>query len=171
MLDHASSLNKLIVLYLLKSAGWALTRDQIFHFMIGSAGLHYFRLQTILAEMKASGLLYVDRDSNMSFYHITKKGEDTLSSLLENLSEELRKDVLSYLEENRMEIRTASSVKADYHKLANGDYVAELSVSEGDAELIHIAINVPTEPAAQTLCANWKNKSDLIYESILQLLT
>ena len=43
-------------------------------------------------------------------------------------------------------------------------------VEEGKTTLIELTFTVPTEAAAQTLCENWKKKSQEAYEAIMKLL-
>lgn len=170
MLDNASSLNKLMILYMLDNVDFPLTNAQISDFMIGKAQVHYFRLQTLLSDMEASGLICTRRDSSTTYYEITEEGKNTLVSLSENLSCDIMADIQLYLQEHRFEMRTQSSTSADYSQLSSGEYRVHCSVKEGASELISVGITVPTESAARTLTANWKEKSSDVYEAIMKLL-
>ncbi|MEE0956411.1 MAG: DUF4364 family protein [Eubacterium sp.] len=170
MLDNASSLNKLMILYMLDNVDFQLTNAQISDFMIGKAQVHYFRLQTILSDMEAVGLIHTRKDSSTTYYEITEEGKKTLVSLSENLSADIMTDIRIYLQDHRIEMRTASSTSADYTLLPSGDYRIQCSVKEGGSELIRLNLTVPTESAAKTLTANWKEKSSEVYEAIMKLL-
>lgn len=170
MLDNASSLNKLMILYMLDNVDFPLTNAQISDFMIGRAQVHYFRLQTTLSDMETAGLLHARKDSSTTYYEITKEGRDTLVSLSENLSADIMTDIRTYLKEHRIEMRTASATGAEYTLLPSGDYRILCSVKEGGSELISLSLTVPTEAAARTLTANWKEKSSEVYEAIMKLL-
>ena len=45
-----------------------------------------------------------------------------------------------------------------------------MMIKEGKTTLIDLTLNVPTESAAQTLCENWKRKSQEVYAAVMKLL-
>ena len=61
-MSEASTLNKLILLYLLDRASCPLSNAQIADFAATSEYLRYFQVQEILSELETSGLVTVKED-------------------------------------------------------------------------------------------------------------
>ena len=104
------------------------------------------------------------------FIYLTDSGRQTLEFFEKEISSEIRQDIQRYLTDHSYEMRNESSILADYYRTAGQDYAVHCRVKEGNTVLIDLTITVPTEGAAQTLCDNWKKKSQETYAAIMKLL-
>ncbi|HIV25067.1 MAG TPA: DUF4364 family protein [Candidatus Scatomonas pullistercoris] len=170
MIESTYSLYKLIILYMLKKVSFPLTNAQISDFILGQEYTSYFHLQEVLSEMHESGLIQTESIHNATYYRMTDSGRQTLEFFEKEISSEIRQDIQRYLTDHSYEMRNESSILADYYRTAGQDYAVHCRVKEGNTVLIDLTITVPTEGAAQTLCDNWKKKSQETYAAIMKLL-
>ena len=170
MIEATYCLYKFIIFYILKKVKFPLTNAQISDFMLGREYTSYFHLQEVLSEMVESGLLRTETVRNATFYHMTEGGRQTLDFFGNEISPEIREDADRYLLTHAYEMRNDSSVLADYYRTPEQDYGVRCVVKEGKTTLIDLTLNVPTESAAQTLCENWKRKSQEGYAAVMKLL-
>ena len=91
---------------------------------------------------------------------MTENGAQTLEFFEKEISPEIKRDITNYLVTHSYEMRNESSTLADYfYRTSNQDFAVHCMVKEGKTTLIELTFTVPTEAAAQTLCENWKKKS------------
>ena len=170
MIESTYSLYKLIILYMLKKVNFPLTNAQISDFILGREYTSYFHLQEVLSEMAESGLIQTEIVRNATYYRMTDSGRQTLDFFGKEISPEIRRDIDLYLSDPSYEMRNESSVLADYYRTPQQDYAVRCIVKEGRTTLIDLTLTVPTEGAAQTLCDNWKKKSQETYAAVMRLL-
>lgn len=170
MIESTYSLYKLIILYMLKKVRFPLTNAQISDFILGQEYTSYFHLQEVLSEMTESHLIETESSRNATYYRMTDSGRQTLDFFEKEISPDIRRDIDSYLAEHAYEMRNESSIAADYYRTPGQEYAAHCSVKEGKTTLIDLTVTVPTEGAAQTLCDNWKKKSQEVYAAVMKLL-
>lgn len=170
MIESTYSLYKLIILYMLKKVNFPLTNAQISDFILGREYTSYFHLQEVLSEMAESGLIQTEIVRNATYYRMTDSGRQTLDFFGKEISPEIRRDIDLYLSDHSYEMRNESSVLADYYRTPQQDYAVRCIVKEGRTTLIDLTLTVPTEGAAQTLCDNWKKKSQETYAAVMRLL-
>lgn len=166
MIESSYSLYKLVILFMLKKVNFPLTNAQISDFILGQEYTSYFHLQEVLAEMAESGLIRTETIRNATYYHMTESGSQTLGFFEKEISPEIRRDITNYLVTHSYEMRSEASTLADYYRTSNQDFAVHCMVKEGKTTLIELTFTVPTEAAAQTLCENWKKKSQEAYETL-----
>ncbi len=169
-MTEQNTLYKLMVLYMLKKINFSLTNAQISDFILERGYTNYFTLQECLSELEASGLVNMESVRNMSFYTLTKEGDETVGYFEGRISAAIRDDIDNYLKENRIELRRETSVLADYYKNTEGEYSVRCRVREKDADLIDLTLTVPGEAQAKAICAQWKKKSQPVYEYVMREL-
>lgn len=59
---------------------------------------------------------------------------------------------------------------ADYYKGQKEGYQVRCRLSQDKLSLVDLTIAVPTEEAAKAICINWKEKSQSIYENLIEFL-
>lgn len=164
------TLTKLIVLYMLSQVDFALTKAQIFDFILEKEYANYFTLQQATYELTESKFVDSESTHSSTLLKITPEGKDTLKFFKNRLSEGIIEDINLYFSENRMQIHNELSVMTNYYKTSEGDYVADLTAREKSSDLINIRINMPTEDSAEAVCEHWKENSQSIYAFILENL-
>ncbi|MEE8886634.1 MAG: DUF4364 family protein [Eubacteriales bacterium] len=170
MIDSSHSLYKLIVLYILNKVTFPLTNAQISDLVLSKGYTNYFHLQDVLSEMLESGLVQNETKNDTIYYTMTDSGKETLQYFENEISPEIRREISEYLSENAYELRSRSSVIADYSRCPEGGYTVTCSAREGDHTLIELKLNVPTESSARAVADKWKTKAQECYASVMKLL-
>lgn len=164
------TLTKLIVLYMLNQVDFALTKAQIFDFILEKEYSDYFTLQQATYELTESKFVESTFTHSSTLMKITPEGRDTLKFFGNRMSEGIKEDINLYFSQNHMQIHNELSVMTNYYKTSEGEYIADLTAREKSSDLINIKINMPTEDSAEAICNHWKEKSQDIYSFILETL-
>ena len=170
MASQYLTLYKIIVLYMLKRSDVALSKSQIYDFILGNEYTTFMTLQEAFGELNEQKLVIEDKERNRTFLEITEAGEEALHFFIGQMNPEIRLQIDSYLKDNKIRLRNESSILADYNKRSDGQYVARLIVKELGEDIINLNITVPTEAMADSVCAKWQEKSSDIYAYIAQKL-
>ena len=67
-------------------------------------------------------------------------------------------------------MREELSAIADYYKGEEGGWQVRCRLKKRDFPMVDLTIAVPTEEAASAVCMNWNDKSQDIYENLIELL-
>lgn len=169
-MSEASTLNKLIILYIMDQINFPITNGQITEMIISQDYMDYMTLQGTLSELLTSDLISSRKQSNRTEYRITETGSQTLSYFQNRVSDPIKKEVRQYLKEHAYSMRSEVSVIADYYRTTNNEYAVECRIVEGGVDIINLIITVPTEVQAQATIIKWKEKNQEVYASIMQML-
>ncbi len=164
MTQEPMTLYKLIVLYMLNKVSFPLTKSQISDFILEKEYTNFLTLQQALSELTANGLLEEKVLRNRTYLMATAAGTDTLHYFENRISDAIKADIISYLQENELELRNEVSVTSNYYKVTGGDFAAELTAREEGQELISIKLTVPTKELAAGVCENWQRKNQELYQ-------
>ena len=170
MLSEPMTLYKLMILYMLKQVNFPLTNAQLSNFFLDHEYTTYFTLQQALSELLEAGLVKKETLHNSSRYEITLEGEDTLSFFGKKISAAIIEDIEQYMKENKFRLRDEVGVVSDYYKSTNQDYIVHCEVREGKAVLIELNLSVPDKEQAETMCGQWREKSQEIYAFAMKSL-
>ena len=107
---------------------------------------------------------------NSTRYEITREGEETLNFFGKNISPAIVSDMDLYLKENKFRLREEVGTSADYYKGTNQDYIVHCEVREGKAILIRLELSVPDKEQAESMCSQWRGKSQELYSHIMREL-
>ena len=167
---NAIAKNKLAILYILNKMDIRLSDTRLIEAADTLGLMDYFDLNSALHDLTENQLADMSTSINGTFYQITEMGKNTLEFFEKEISPEIKRDITNYLVTHSYEMRNESSTLADYYRTSNQDFAVHCMVKEGKTTLIELTFTVPTEAAAQTLCENWKKKSQEAYEAIMKLL-
>lgn len=170
MNTDASTLYKLMVLYMLSKVNFPLSNNQISEFMLEHQYTTYFTLQEIINDLAENGFIQVLNYRNSTQYKLTKEGEDTIAFFANKISQAIRDDIDKHLKENKYDLKCEVGTTSDYYRSTNGDYIVHCQVKEGDTNLIELNVAVPLEQQADVMCSKWKNSSQEIYDFIMHKL-
>ena len=160
MNTEATTLYKLMVLYMLSKVNFPLSNSQIADFMLDKQYTTYFTLQEVLNSLADDGFVNV----------LTSSGKDTISFFSNKISNAIREEIDVYLTENKYELRCETGTLSDYYRSTNGDYIVHCIVKEGETNLIELNIAVPLEEQADAMCSKWRDGSQEIYDFIMHKL-
>lgn len=164
------TLYKLIILYMLEKVDFPLTNAQISGFVLDKGYTNYFHLQQAISDLIDSGLMESKTIRNSSYFQITKQGAQTLSYFEDQISNGIKTDISEFFKENIIQMREELSAVADYYKSETEGYQVRCTLKKNEFSMVDLTIAVPTKEAASAVCVNWKEKSQDIYENLIELL-
>ena len=164
------TLYKLIILYMLSKVDFSLSNSQITNFVLEKEYTDYLTLQQALAELLEVKLIHVEPSSKISLYNITEEGIETLGFFENRISEQIKDEILSYIQRNGYELYEERSVLADFEKNRENEYSVRCRVMEKKSPLIDLTITVPTLEEAEMVCRNWEKESQPVYAHIMKEL-
>ncbi|MBO6015689.1 MAG: DUF4364 family protein [Lachnospiraceae bacterium] len=163
-------LYKLIVLYMLDSVSSPMTKAAVSDFMLGKEYTHFLSLQQVLAQLEETGMMRSEPKGNRTLLSITEEGLSTLHFFENRISGEIKEDVQTYLKEKKWDIRKDVNITGEYYKTTGGDYMARLIAKEKGNVLMEVSLSVPSEETAASICANWQEKNEEIYQYLTRQL-
>lgn len=170
MNTEATTLYKLMILYMLNKVDFPLSNIQISDFMLNHQYTTYFTIQEVLNSLIEDNFVQVLSFRNSTQYKLTKEGIETISFFKNKISTAIRDEIDAYLKENHHVLKNEVGTTSDHYRTVNGDYIAHCQVQEGNTTLIELNIAVPLEEQADSMCAKWKEASQDIYEFIMHRL-
>ena len=164
------TLYKLIILYMLNLAKGPMTASHISEFILGQDYTDYFTLQQSLSELTESNLLVTTQTNNATLLEITARGRDTLPYFGDRISEGIRKDIFTYLNEKEIDIREDVSATAEVGRTLEGGYVAHCMLRDSCTTLIDLTLSCKTKAQAEAMCTNWQMQNFEVYSLLMDLL-
>ena len=140
MSTDATTLYKLMVLYMLDKVNFPLSNSQIADFMLDRQYTNYFTLQEVLSSLASDGFVQILTYRSSTQYKLTKEGIDTISFFYNKISQAIRDDIDKYLKDNKYDLK------------------CEVNVA------------VPLESQADAMCARWRDASQDIYDFVMNKL-
>ncbi len=169
-MSDASTLYKLIILYMLRKVTFPLTNAQITEFIVGKDYTDYFHVQEAISDLLEAKLITGEHIRNTSQYQATMEGEKTLEYFGNEVSDAIKTDIDQYMRENAFEMRNESCMRADYDRTESHEYAVHCRVQEGSETVIDLTINVPTEEEAEKVCSHWPERAQELYMDIMNKL-
>lgn len=170
MLQEPLTLYKLIILYFLKRASLPLSKQRICDFILDKGYTTYIILNQAIGELIDAGMIASQLINDRPHLSLTEDGAQTLSFFGSNISDVTKEEINSYLKENKLELLSEISVTANYDKASTGEFEARLLAKEKNIPLVQIALSVPTEETAVSICKNWLEKNEEIYQFLVEKL-
>lgn len=161
---------KLIILYMMDKVDAPLTNTQISNFILEKEYTTYFTLQQAISELDAAGLVRTESTHNNTYYRLTPSGRETLFFFLDKISDAIKQDVISYCEDNQMELKQDIHVLANYYKTDGQKYAARCQIKEREQPLIDLTIRAASKEQAEAICENWKRQNEEVYIYLMDLL-
>ncbi len=171
MIEKSSTLYKIIILYMLEKVNFPLSNNQITNFFLDHGYTSYFHVQQTINELLESKLMEEKKQGTSTCYQTTEEGRTTLSYFEKKISDEIREEINTYLKENDYEMRNANSIKAEYYRTPEQEYVVQCQVREKKTILINLELTVPTEDIAKSFCSHWTKKNQEIYAYLMETLS
>jgi predicted transcriptional regulator len=170
MVNHDLSINKLIILYMLKKVDLPLTNTQLSQFVIDRGYTDYFSFQEYLHQLIDTDLIRTITTSKSTSYDITSEGIITLDYFQNRISESIQDEINKHLEENKYDIKLKLEISSEYIPEKDGDYMVHLVAKENKKTLIDLSISIFDKDYAVQICDQWKDQSHILYKTILNTL-
>lgn len=165
-----NTIYKITVLSMLDKVDFPLSNTQISNFFLEQDYTDYFTVQQIIHSLLDSGLIYFESTHSNTQYHITSLGKETLNFFKDKLTPAIEKDIISFFEKNKMELKEENSVIADFYKSSNSGFDVRCQLKEERISMIDLTIHVQTKAQARAVCANWQKQNMEIYTYLMDLL-
>lgn len=167
MATDASTLYKLIILYMLDRVDSSMTNAQISRFILEKGYTTYFTLQEVISTLIDDDFISEESYHNSTHYTITESGRQTINFFRYKISPSIVSDINLFLSDNKYELKEAVNNTSEYYKASNGDYAVHCQVKENGYPIIDLTLTVPDEQQADSMCGKWKDASPDIYEYIM----
>ena len=164
------ALNKLYILYILNKMQLPLTNGQITNIFIENDLLDYFSLQEYLYQLKEAELVNLTNKNSIDYYSISEKGKIALNYFTNRIDSDKKESLDIFVHKNKENIIRDREVKAEFKKLADGQFDVKLEIIDNKRPYISISLNVPTNKTANIIAENWKNNASNLYSSIIETL-
>ena|GEM_PF-5891019 len=102
-----------------------------------------------------------------TLYSITPEGRNAITLLSAEISDAMKKDIESYIKENKFSMHEDFSVQSRYYQFGLNQYISNLYIEENGVKILEMNINSTTEEAAEKICSSWKNASEELYPMII----
>ena len=159
---------KLIILYMLRNSSSPITNSEISEFILDREYTNYFHLQQALSELEETELIEKRTISNTSYYYLTEDGKNTLTYFENDISQDIRTEVLQYLAARGASTKNQVKAPADYYINNQGEYVVHLQLLQKGASVIDLSLAAPSLSAAKAICRQWPKKYEEIYAKIME---
>lgn len=156
---------------MLDRSDYPLTNSDVSNFILGMGYTNYFTLQQSISELETSDLITAESASaNTTLYRITAQGRITLEYFGDRISDAIKEDVLKYYKQHDIVLRKDTSVSADYFKVSGQTYTVRCQIKEKNTIPFELSFQVNGHEMAEAACKNWKEKSDEVYDYLMDLL-
>ncbi len=162
---------KLIALFIIDNFKMPVPNSFIVDTLSLEPFVNYFDLQHQIGELEDEELVtYYVEDSNR-FYSLTEKGSQALEFFGNWIPKTVRERLLKAIKIKIKDLKNALSVKADYEKVNDIEYLISLGITEGNYDMFKVSLSVGDEMMAKKMCAAFKNDPQKIYSEFLSVLT
>lgn len=158
---------KILICYLLASAGQSLTAQQIIDTLVGQQLVNYFELQDALSHLSAQNII-TDSDG---VYSITEEGID-ISRQLEkalpfSVKERAYKAVIEILQYENLKRQNKTLITP----LEKGGYNLNCTISDNDFTLFSFDLHMPDEKSAKFAEEKFIKYGQEIFKCVLGITT
>ena len=161
---------KITTLEMLAKAEEALSNAQITDFFLDCQYTDYFNVQQVLNDLENSRLITSETLHNNTRYRLTEEGSATLALFYDKITDAIALDIQNYLREHRIEFKKDNALSAQYDKAIGGGYLVRCRAREGKKDIMDLTLHVATKDLAETICNNWKVRSEDVYMTLMDTL-
>ncbi len=167
-------LDKLTMLFVIETMEIPLTEDSILDICsIKNAWIkNYMDCKAIIHDLVESNLLYKTGSDDKELFALTYEGRECLSHLYKRIPFTKREEISSYLNANRLNVKSSQEYSATYSKNDDGSYNVELKIYEPliTTPIFVLNIKAPSRQSANEAIHKWKTNAPTIYELIYEKL-
>lgn len=164
------TLAKLIILYMLNKVDFSLTNSQISEFVLDKGYTNYFVLQQAFSELESADFIQATTIRNSSHYDLTEEGRNSLDYFGNQVSDEIKADIDTFMQERKYQLREENEILADYYQENSDEYIVRCQINEKGHMILDLQFSVATEQQAINLCDNWSKKNSDVYTYLVHTL-
>lgn len=158
--------NKLLLLYVIKKAPYAFSKDELTEYILERNLLNYFSIQQYINELLESGFVELTVENK---YKTLEKGIEALSYFDSKIPSKLKSQIKEDFKLEETEKQMDTQVVAEYYEKENGQYMVSLKLVENEEVLFSLYLSVASEEQAILISNSWKSKTDSIYMNIMNM--
>ena len=170
MTEPSLTLYKLMILYMLDRVDFPLSGSQLGEFVISRGYTGYFHFQQALNELEEDSFISGEPLRNSTNYSLTETGKEALTLFSSGIPGKIKEDILDYFGDQKLTLRREHDITADYDIRPNGEYIVRTVIKDRGDPLLSMEINVVTKEQAAAICDQWKEKSEIVYQYIIDTL-
>ncbi len=170
MNENTFTLYKLMILYMLGNLDFPLTTSQLSEFFIKRGYTSYFSFQQSLNDLAEKEFIMGETVRNSTSYHLGSLGEEALTMFDNRIPPAIKNDIRNYLQEQKYQLRRELDIHADYYPVKRGEYMVTAHIKERGSLLMDLQLNVVSRDQAIQICDSWNQKSEQVYEKIMDIL-
>lgn len=172
--EQDNTIQKLKLLFLLDKMEIPLTENNIVDICTSSNDwFTYLDLKEALYELIEVGFVYPEKsDTDEIRYSITFDGRNCLSHFYYRIPKDIREQMTTYAQENRMNLKRSQEYVSEYNKNNDTTYTVTLKIKEPElgTSLLEIRLKTPNRASAVETSKKWADKAAQIYENIYENL-
>lgn len=160
---------KLLICYILSGIDNSLSKDDIISILKDNDLANYFEASDAFSDLISKKLIYTDSKDN-SLYTVTDEGKMIAKQLDVSLPISVREKALKAALNTlaRAKIRKENTVKIEKNDFG---YFVNCNISGGNIDLMSLKLYVPDIMQANMVKENFHKDPELVYSSILAILT
>ena len=170
MSDNHLTLYKLIILFMLDRVDFPLTTSQLSQFILDKGYTDYFSFQQAVSELEDAEFIRAEQIRNTTQYHLSPEGKEALDLFEYKISAAIKDDVYNYFTAEQIHLRNEVEVYATYYPAKRQEYMVQCTILERNETMLDLKINVPTLDQATMICDTWQEKSNDIYQYLVNQL-
>lgn len=164
------TLNKLSILYFMRSLSLPLTSEQLIEADSREEWMGYFNMRQSLADLHESGLIGTIQSALGDSFVLSEAGLDAIAQFEKRIPESQRAALDNYAKENKQSLLNERRYSAKIKKEAPMEYRVSLKAYENEQTLFELSLLVTSRAAAQRVCDEWSLKAPAVYKSIMTQL-
>lgn len=160
--------NKLLLLYIIKTATYSFTKEELTQFILEKEYMNYFSIQQYLVELSESGFIHID-NINEEKISLPEKGILALELFESKIPEKLKEDLIKIFQNEIIIKKKETQVVSEYFEKENNQFNVNLKLVENEETLFSLYLNVASVSQAESICNTWKTDPDKIYQGIVNM--
>ncbi len=163
--------NKVIILYVLNNVGKPISSDALYSIITSAIELNYFYFQQFLLDLIEVKYIVRYKKETQDVFEITELGRKTLDLTLDLLPGIIKLKIDTNFKSNIETFDNQSSIVAEYTPKSESEYEIECKIIENDEIVFSVKILAYSREQAQKIVDNWKQRANVLYPKLLNILT
>lgn len=160
--------NKLLLLYIIKTATYSFTKEDLTEFILEKDYMNYFFIQQYILELLESGFIKADNQDEEKFM-LLEKGSLALDYFESKIPETLKEELDEIFQKEEKIKKQETQVVSEYFEKENNQFNVNLKLVENEDILFSLYLNVGTLEQAESICKIWKDEPDSVYQGIIKM--
>lgn len=165
------SVNKLILLYVLREVNAPVTSDQLTVLTIERGWMLYFDMVQHLADLTESGLIVSDTVRRQLRHTITPDGKDLLASLENRIPASIREEIRQYVADNLSQLTGGGCIHAEVTESDGVIHALLRLTGDSGEEIFRVLLPAPDKDTAQAVCRRFITDGLALFSGLVRRLT